>query len=417
MLEEPVIETAIDPGYVNMGVAQVEFSGFMYNTYHTVQIPVFRPLHAEVWNLREGICIRNSSPEGGLMETYRIPLLEGAPQTTSIDSYTASMNHFIHESKWIFERSKVSGRLPNITVENQCDHVKDKDKNGKDKKVKFDMFLISNEFSNAIHMADLINHKQANKEEDYETPLLFREMRKSSLKYGIANDGSRKYEGRKEDCVQIMRNLFKLTGLTGWLRYFDSVEMSGQKLDDVADAISLGLQKAIQDYELKLKNNKKFNEIVPTPMTTSSLRGVPLNQVNYHIMDNSDYPKLLSSKMANDAGEMIEEFAFTDLSYNSDDERAAGKKKRKRGQSLPKADGDKPKRKRASPKKKVVDDDSIPKVKKVPKPRKKKDEPTEKTTKKRKTAPVMLKSANLSNKKPKIDSLINLIIEDDIVSD
>ena len=295
----------IDPGSVNFAISDIRFRGFRYNANRTEQIPVFEPLHMEVWNLKTGIGIRHSETTPGTFETFHVPESRETPAPT-IDSWTASLNHFITCSPWIFEREE-DGSLPSVTVENQFDHIKNQGQ-------KYDMFLISNVFATSIHMADLQHYKQTHPEDA--AAHQFREMAKSSSKYGMAQDGSRDHQGNKEECIAIIRRLLKLLGPVGrvWLAYLDDVKAEGQKIDDLCDSLSLALQKAINEYEKAVKLAKKNGTYVESDdMTTTGLREVPYGQVNYKVFDNTTYPKLLVSRVANENGEMIDEFECIDL--------------------------------------------------------------------------------------------------------
>ena len=259
----------IDPGSVNFSIGKIEFKGFRYNDDYTEEIPIFKPINIEHWNLKTGVGIRNSIPyEGGKCEIFNIVKSNelhagGTATATTINSWISSLDHFILNSNWIFESyiadiNTNQMLLPTISVENQFDHIKSHGN-------KFDMYLISNTVQSSIHMCDIIKNKDVNSK----SSLLFsyRKIIKSSLKYGIRNNGSLVYTDRKAEVINITRSLFKLLELDNWIVFLDSVLAMGQKIDDLCDALLLALQSAIDSYEESIKTK---NKQLPLPSSSSS---------------------------------------------------------------------------------------------------------------------------------------------------
>lgn len=334
----------MDPGSVNLANCGIVLNGLKYNEDRTMEIPDFYPTNMEVWNLKTGTAIRNSSPNGGKFEKYSIPLLDlNTTRENNLDTWIARLNHFIASSSWMFKYYnpydsdyKESNHknyspeylkdltLPSITVENQMDHIVNKKKNPYGKP-KFDMFRISNEFATSIHMCDVINGR---KERNKAIHLSYRDTCKGSLKYGMRNDGSREYEERKGDSVIITLELFKILGLTQWIVFLESVKKSGQKIDDLCDALLLALQAAINEYELNLKLNKKnpsstnqlpiislskeqYNQTMN--LIPSSLRKIPTGSINTDI-----FPKLLSDEPLDENNNVIKKRSLSEATFGED---------------------------------------------------------------------------------------------------
>lgn len=325
----------IDPAYKNFAIVKLRFTGVRYINNFTEELPIFEPTNMEIWNLRDARGIRNTLSSGGAAETYRIPYALIHP--TKITDWLASLNHFLLRANWVFEAySATEGGpadlLPRVTVENQCDHIK----NGR-----FDMFRIGNACETSIHMRDLCEKGTSFNR------LMTRVMGKSARKYGILSDGSLLYAERKGAAIDVTRALFKELNLNGWIDFLDGVLKIGQKIDDLCDALLLALQVAMDEYETKQKNDRKRQ-----PVTDDTA-------LDYTNIDNTTYPKLLSSIRVAQDGTKITEFDLRDI---SDEDEGAPKKKKKA-----------PSRKR-----------------KAEEPTKKKKKETEKTprvTKKRKTTP------------------------------
>jgi hypothetical protein len=371
-------QIGIDPGSVNFGVGDVRFDGFRYDPTTQEETPLFTPLHMELWNLKTGTCIRNSRVDGGPFELYTIPSAPTYPKT-EIGDWTASLNHFIGASQWIFETP-----LPDVTVENQFDHIKSQGN-------KFDMFLISNVFGTSIHMTDLCNAAS----NGASMPLHSRLIEKSSSKYGMYQNGThgRDHDGNKAECIQIMRSLLKLSGHHGWIQFLDSVLKSGQKIDDLCDALSLALQKAIAKHTKRQKEAKKKRPDEDAVMEANAkqanakqaigLRPVPYGNVNHKLFDNTTYPILLSSVRIDDDGNEFPDFPSYDEA--EDTTKQASAKQADAKQDGAKQDKAKPKRKYTPRKKKDSDMDSTPPTKKrktQPKKKKSDAEPIAKPKKK-----------------------------------
>lgn len=277
----------IDPGYINFAIGKLRFTGVRYINDFTEELPVFVPTNMEKWNLRDARGIRNSRPDGGPAETYRVP--HSLVHPTKINEWLATLNHFLLRADWIFQKyspiadSDDATLLPRVTIENQCDHIK----NGR-----YDMFRIGNACETSIHMRDLCDAGTAFGR------LLTRVIGKSARKYGILSDGSLQYPERKGASVDVVRALFKALGLDGWLEFLDSVLEMGEKIDDLCDALLLALQVAMNDYEAAQKKASS-------------------GSLDYSRVDNSTYPKLLSSIRIAQDGTRITEFDFRD---NEDDE-------------------------------------------------------------------------------------------------
>ena len=372
-------QIGIDPGSVNFGVGDVRFDGFRYDPTTQEETPLFTPLHMELWNLKTGTCIRNSRADGGPFEIYTIPSAPTYPKT-DIGDWTASLNHFIGASQWIFETP-----LPDVTVENQFDHIKSQGN-------KFDMFLISNVFGTSIHMTDLCNAADM----PTTATLHSRLIEKSSSKYGMYQNGThgRDHDGNKAECIQIMRSLLKLSGHHGWIQFLDSVLKSGQKIDDLCDALSLALQRAIAKHGKQQKEAKKKRPDEDAVMEADAkqadatqaigLRPVPYGKVNHKLFDNTTYPILLSSVRIDDDGNEFPDFPSYDEAEDTTKHADA------------KQDKAKPKRKYTPRKKKNDDADNTPATKKrktqpkkkgdaesVAKPKKKKKKKSSPTTKRK----------------------------------
>jgi len=312
-----ISKIGIDPGSVNFSIGKIIFKGFKYNEDRTIEIPIFYPCNWEHWNLKTGVGLRNSTKDGGKFEKFHIIPPDEQTEEDKIntkDSWTARLNHFIIMADWIFDyynpdeekKSNNTNRtiLPSVVVENQFDHIesqnKKKEEGDKKNKPRWDMFRISNEFSSAIRMHDSIHERAKG---NYK--LYYRDTRKKSLKFGMRNDGKRLYIGRKEDSVSIMIELFKILGLDGWIEFLESIRGTGQKIDDLCDAILLALQSAIEDYENEIKLNRKLsiqsskayiNESKLGSSTSCHLRDIPIGNININV-----FPLLISEKCLDDS--------------------------------------------------------------------------------------------------------------------
>lgn len=325
--------TAVDPGSRNLAIAQLRFAGYRYDAATTTQIPLVTPLHLELWNVKGGICLRNSAPDGGRFErcSTRVEQRFADDKLTEIDDWIAQMNHFIVRADWIFERDADDESLSALTVENQCDHIKTKGK-------RWDMFLLSNIFASTVDALDKQNaaiealDKAAaatatadeNPLNQPKKPLHYRVFAKSAAKYGIKSDGELQYGERKLTSVEITRELFRILGLTQWLVFLDSVEASGQKIDDLCDAFLLGLQYAIDEYEASLR--KKRAPIAPVITAQQQQQQQPLQRQSSMLavakniltlrqspvgkIETDVFPRLLSMRTLDDKGVTLAEETF-----------------------------------------------------------------------------------------------------------
>ena len=328
----------VDPGTRNLALCQLRFEGFRYDPATMEQIPLVTPLHLELWDIKSGICLRNSAADGGRFErcSTRVEMRVTDDKDTDIDDWIAQMNHFIVRSDWIFEREEDEGELAMLTVENQCDHIKTKGK-------RWDMFLVSNIFASSVDIMDkhnaaidaldkaaasgvalVVSNNPLNRPK---RPLHHRTFAKSSAKYGIKSDGALVYGGRKSTGVDITRELFRLLGLTRWILFLDSVENSGQKIDDLCDAFLLALQYAIDEYEAWLKSEKKTtktngSDIAPPPTKTGggssmltmikqtlALRETPCGQIDTSALDDA-MPRLIATRRLDDRGNSLGDEVF-----------------------------------------------------------------------------------------------------------
>lgn len=349
----------VDPGYRNYAIAKLSFSELRYNREGTTEMPIFMPLHMEVWDLQNSRCIRNSRADGGPCEMYRIP--HSLTQPTTITQWLPSLNHFFLRSTWLRESFKLKEDGPpllaTVTVENQCGHIK----NGK-----FDFFKIGNATETSIHMADLCHLGLEYKK------LLTRIIGKSAKKYGVPNDHARKknddtrfYPGRKDTAVMVVRTLFKDLGLVGWIAFLDSVEAMGQKVDDMCDALLLALQVAVNQYEEQQKNERKARR---EPIEDEEER------LDYSNIDSSTYPKLLSSIRYDANGEPVCEFIIDDSS-SEEEESLKKKPKKPRKAATPKRKAEPKEKKEPTKRAKAT-----PKVKESVVTKKRKSEAKEKKT-------------------------------------
>lgn len=297
----------VDPGYVNYAICKIGFNGFDYNRETLVEMPRLSVFNLEIWDLQGSFIIRPSEVDGGEAKLITVkPVPTGA---TTIRDWMDKLNQFITDSAWIHEKDS-SGRLPRVTVENQCGHIKNKD---------YTMFKIARATEAYIKRLD---KKQK------------RIIGKSARKYGIKSDGSLIYSGRKCTSVEIVRNLLTALGLFNWIRYLDSLIECGQKIDDICDAILLALQVAIKEYEEEQKK-------APKSQNTN--------------IDNSTYPKLLSV-INTETGE--NEYLYNESDSDSEDSFKQQKPTRKK-KTATKKDTSKPKKTtvKATRKKKRVEDE------------------------------------------------------------
>lgn len=351
-----------DPAYINYAVCKIRFETLRYDRKEdgTIEeMPVFTVSNMEVWNLRDSRVIRNSVPDGGNAETYYVP--NSLIHPTKINEWLAALNHIILRSPWLSETyCEEEGKeavLPRVTIEVQCDHIKDH---------RFDMFRIGNATETSIHMSDLcrlgVDHKK----------LLTRQMGRSARKYGFKSDGSLEYKGRKGISIEIVRALFTALKLDNWLVYLDSVLKMGQKIDDLCDALLLALHVAIEEYEAKQKK----------------LRTMGPDSIDYSLIDNTTYPKLISSILNG-----VTEFDIHNDDSDDDEPKNTQKKKTPTKRKNTSANDETvPKKRKYTKKNKekekedenilvIDDDDDTPKQKRKALPKEKENKPRKRTKK------------------------------------
>lgn len=251
----------MDPGTVNLAAIRILFHKLAYTKDGLEEIPQFDILNWELWNLKTGRGLRPKEEdcvdakgdwvkEMGF-ERFRLPIARDARepgQPDTIHTWLSSLNHFISASPWIFEER---GGLADVTVENQFDHIKTA-------YIRHEMFLLSNVFHSSIAMLDL----EANKAH-LPHRLHYRIFAQRSLKYGMRNDGALGYGDRKETSEAIAHSLLGLLDKKEWLDFLRKVEESGQKLDDLCDALLLALQECVTRYEEKRKSARKVRPSEP----------------------------------------------------------------------------------------------------------------------------------------------------------
>ena len=238
----------IDPGYVNYAICKLRFTGLQYDPVHRIETPLFTVQNLEIWDLSASCIIRHTESTGGEARLDKVG--ESPSGKTCLRDWLNKLNEFIDAADWIHTKDSETGKLPRVTVENQCGHIKNGD---------YTMFKIAKATEAYI--------KRHDKKEKG------RIIGKSARKYGIKSDGKLAYGGRKSTSVDVVRSLFTASKLDNWITYLDSLLRYGQKIDDLCDAILLALQVAINEHEEATKTKKKLN---------------------YSQLDKKTYPILLS---------------------------------------------------------------------------------------------------------------------------
>ena len=79
----------VDPGTRNLALCQLRFEGFRYDPATMEQIPLVTPLHLELWDIKSGICLRNSAADGGRFErcSTRVEMRVTDDKDTDIDDW------------------------------------------------------------------------------------------------------------------------------------------------------------------------------------------------------------------------------------------------------------------------------------------------------------------------------------------
>lgn len=323
----------VDPGYVNFAICQIEFRGLRYSDDYTEEIPVFSILHWQIWDLRAGMSMCNSQATGGRYtrcSTRARPLpgdtLEANVKASTLDDWLAQMNHFITRSAWLFERAGDDQTLPDVTVENQFDQIKSRGN-------KFDMLLISRQFSGSVDALDKRNAETV--PPGQQRPMHARKFAKSTLKHGIKNNGELTYGGRKGTGVEITYALLRQLGLVEWIAFLTSVASAGQKIDDLCDAFLLALIYATREYEEYLKQQRRKKPATgatvpgaaPTPTQAKfALRQTPCGSMDKDIMqqqqqqqDTSGVRLLSERKLNTNDDDAVEETFFPEHCGADDD--------------------------------------------------------------------------------------------------
>jgi hypothetical protein len=261
-MECHIRKVGFDPGSVNMGVALVDFRGFRYSEDRSVEIPICRPLHMAVWNLKMSNSLSGHASDGDddeqaapIERTRRqLPRCQG----NDLAAWMAALQLMVRDSEWLFEQYDLQadgvGRLPSTTLENQWDHIQTCGN-------KFDMFLMSKVCPATVEAVDA--ERRAASDKGVRHPV--RRRQGSSRKYGIKSDGALDHADRKAEAIAVTRRLFEMLGLHEWIVFLDGVLRSGQKIDDMCDAFLLALQAAITEYEFSLKVQRRVTATPAVP--------------------------------------------------------------------------------------------------------------------------------------------------------
>lgn len=240
----------IDPAYINYAICKIRFRGIEYDPVSRIEMPLFTVENLEIWDLAASCIIRHTEVDGG--EARLTSVGEPTAKKTVIRDWLNKLEEFITAATWIHTANSETGKLPRVTIENQCGHIKNGD---------YTMFKIARATQAYI--------KRCDKKKS-------RIIGLSARKYGIKSDGKLAYGGRKNTATEVVRSLFTAMGLDNWLRYLDSLVQYGQKIDDVCDAILLALQVAMNEHEEDQKRKAKTGGL------------------DFASIDNTTYPILLS---------------------------------------------------------------------------------------------------------------------------
>jgi hypothetical protein len=152
-----------------------------------------------------------------------------------------------------------------LSTEVQCGHIKNK--NEKTGTQKWDITLLSHILPSSIDMVDRKNKKDAVVVDDNVPD---RRLIGKLYKYGVSNE---EYDGRKEDSINVTRDLLAVLGLQDAIDFLDNllVKKPSQKVDDLADAFLLALQTAIEEWQrmngkVYIIHKKQQEKINRTPM-------------------------------------------------------------------------------------------------------------------------------------------------------
>jgi hypothetical protein len=284
-LVDPLQVIGTDPGSVNFGLCHVKLHGFMKKEAiddepaSSTYLPIVSILNWELWNIKKQLITRFAPTlpkkfviiDHSKMTTPSQDEEGGGPNSdTDTTILKVSLNKLISESGWIFEtyRSPLfdnQSTLPMLSTEVQCGHIKNK--NEKTGAQKWDITLLSHILPSSIDMVDRKNKKDAVVVDDNVPD---RRLIGKLYKYGVSNE---EYDGRKEDSINVTRDLLAVLGLQDAIDFLDNllVKKPSQKVDDLADAFLLALQTAIEEWQrmngkVYIIHKKQQEKINRTPM-------------------------------------------------------------------------------------------------------------------------------------------------------